>query len=166
MFMGKSDQQATHDQYRDLSYKEQGRNGEVNAFVGRGVEFKGTIIYNGTIRIDGTMEGEIQTEGCLLVGDEAVLTAKVRAGVVICKGTMTGDIVADEKVQLLSPAVLNGSVRAPLLSVEEGVVFDGTVDMRAANGQNVAHLQKRAGKGASRQAQGEGKQLVGVPDNS
>lgn len=166
MFTGKGDQQAVQDQYRDLSYKEQGKNGEVSAFVGRGVEFKGTIIYNGTIRIDGTMEGEIQTEGCLLVGDGAVLTAKVRAGVVICKGTLRGDIVAEEKVQLLSPAVLSGSVVTPLLSVEEGVVFDGKVDMSPGEGENVAHLQKRAGKGSSRQGQGEGKQLVGVPESS
>lgn len=180
MLMGKHDQQATQNQYRDLSYTEQDRDGEVNAFVGRGVEFKGRIIYHGTIRIDGTMEGEIQTEGCLLVGDGAVLTAKVRAGVVICKGTMSGDIAADEKVQLLSPAVLNGSVVTPLLSMEEGVTFNGKVDMAAPDAETVP-LQRPAGigqrrpgtdhasagqRGASRQAQSEGVELVGTPDNS
>lgn len=48
---------------------------DVSAFVGKGVEFKGTITYNGTVRIDGLLDGEIHTEGVLLVGEEAVITA-------------------------------------------------------------------------------------------
>lgn len=39
-------------------------NEEINAFVGKGVSFKGVISYNGTVRIDGTLDGEIHTEGC------------------------------------------------------------------------------------------------------
>ena len=45
---------------------------DVNAFVGKGVVFKGTITYSGTVRIDGTLDGEVHTEGVLLVGDFAL----------------------------------------------------------------------------------------------
>ena len=45
---------------------------DVSAFVGKGVEFKGTISYSGTVRIDGFLNGEIHTDGVLLIGDEAV----------------------------------------------------------------------------------------------
>ena len=72
---------------------------DVSAFVGKGVEFKGTISYNGTVRIDGSLDGEIHTDGVLLVGEEAVITAKVTAGTIVCKGKITGDVVgrgADE----------------------------------------------------------------------
>lgn len=102
---------------------------DIIAFVGKGVEFKGTISYNGTVRIDGYLEGEIHTEGTLLVGEEAVITAKVSAGTVVCKGKITGDIAAKEKVKLRAPAVINGSVKTPLLSMEEGVLFNGTLEM-------------------------------------
>src|SRR5713226_1451637 len=102
---------------------------EVIAFVGRGVEFKGVITYNGTVRIDGRLDGEIHTEGILVVGEDAVLTAQVTAGTVISRGKITGDIVASGKVRLLAPAVLNGSVKAPLLSIEEGVLFNGSLEM-------------------------------------
>ena len=105
---------------------------DVIAFVGKGVEFKGTITYNGTVRIDGILDGEIHTEGTLLIGEEAVLTAKVSAGTVISKGKITGDITAKEKVRLLSPAILNGSVKAPTLSMEEGVLFNGSIEMARA----------------------------------
>lgn len=101
----------------------------VIAFVGKGVEFKGVISYNGTVRIDGILDGEIHTDGTLLVGEEAVLTAKVSAGTVVSKGQITGDITAKEKIRLLAPAVLNGSVKTPMLSMEEGVLFNGSIEM-------------------------------------
>ncbi|MBH0191948.1 MAG: polymer-forming cytoskeletal protein [Nitrospira sp.] len=102
---------------------------DVSAFIGKGVDFKGTIIYNGTVRIDGSLEGEVQTDGVLLIGEEAVLKAKVTAGTVVCKGKITGDVTATEKIRLRAPAVLNGGVKAPMLSIEEGVLFNGTIEM-------------------------------------
>lgn len=107
-------------------------NEEINAFVGKGVSFKGVISYNGTVRIDGNLDGEIHTEGVLLVGEDAVLTAKITAGTVVCKGKITGDISAREKVKLRAPAVVNAGVKAPLLAMEEGVVFNGTLEMSQA----------------------------------
>jgi cytoskeletal protein CcmA (bactofilin family) len=103
---------------------------DVIAFVGKGVEFKGTIIYSGTVRIDGHLEGEIETDGVLVVGEEAVISAKISAGTIICQGRLTGDVMAKEKVKLLSPAVMNGSVSTPLLSMEEGVLFNGSLEMK------------------------------------
>jgi cytoskeletal protein CcmA (bactofilin family) len=102
---------------------------DVSAFIGKGVDFKGTIIYNGTVRIDGSLEGEVQTDGVLLIGEEAVLKAKVTAGTVVCKGKITGDVTATEKIRLRAPAVLDGGVKAPMLSIEEGVLFNGTIEM-------------------------------------
>ncbi|MCP9446546.1 MAG: polymer-forming cytoskeletal protein [Nitrospira sp.] len=101
----------------------------VIAFVGKGVEFKGVITYSGTVRIDGTFDGEIHADGGLVVGPEAVITAKVTAGSVVSEGTITGDVQASERVTLLSPAVMNGSLKTPLLSIEEGVRMNGTLEM-------------------------------------
>jgi cytoskeletal protein CcmA (bactofilin family) len=102
------------------------------AFVGKGVEFKGAISYSGTVRIDGVLDGEIHTDGTLLVGEEAVITAKVSAGRIICMGKITGDVVAMTNVKLMAPAVLNGGVKTPMLSIEDGVFFNGTLQMTQA----------------------------------
>jgi cytoskeletal protein CcmA (bactofilin family) len=129
---------ADHDDADQQTADENGQDGaaaqaeDVIAFVGKGVEFKGIITYNGTVRIDGQLDGEIHTDGTLLVGEDAVLTAKVSAGTVISKGRITGDISAKEKVRLLSPAILNGSVKAPTISMEEGVLFNGSIEMARA----------------------------------
>ena len=102
------------------------------AFIGKGVEFKGTISYSGTVRVDGCLDGEIHTDGTLLVGEEAVITAKVSAGTIVCMGKITGDVTAKEKIKLMAPAVLNGGVKTPLLSIEDGVLFNGTLEMTQA----------------------------------
>jgi cytoskeletal protein CcmA (bactofilin family) len=52
---------------------------------------------------------------------------------IVSKGKITGDIMAKEKVRLLSPAILNGSVKAPMLSMEEGVLFNGNIEMARAD---------------------------------
>jgi len=104
-------------------------NHDVSAFVGEGVQFKGVINYQGTVRIDGQLEGEIHTDGVLIVGQGAVIEAKVEAGTIICRGRIVGDIIAREKLQLMHPAVLNGSVKTPSLSMEENVLFNGTCEM-------------------------------------
>lgn len=100
------------------------------AFVGKDVDFKGVITYSGTIRIDGSLDGEIHTDGGLLVGPEAVLKAKVSAGTVVCQGTIHGDIQAKDQIVLRAPAVVQGSLTTPILSMEEGVVFNGTLEMK------------------------------------
>jgi cytoskeletal protein CcmA (bactofilin family) len=107
---------------------------DVVAYVGKGVTFKGEIKYDGTVKVDGTMEGEIETSGTLLVGADAVIRAQVKAGSVICRGAIKGDIIAETKVNLLASASVTGSVQTPLLSMEEGVEFNGTLQMANPRG--------------------------------
>ena len=87
----------------------------------------------------------------MLVGEDAVLTAKITAGTVVCKGKITGDISAREKVKLRAPAVVNAGVKAPLLAMEEGVVFNGTLEMSQSG------TREPQGQGATR---GQGVKLV------
>lgn len=131
---------------------------DVSAFVGKGVVFKGTITYHGTVRIDGTLEGEIHTEGVLLVGEEAVITAKVTAGTIVCKGKITGDIHVKDKMKLRTPARIDGGVTTPMLSIEEGVLFNGTLEMeqpvRTIQRETVLHPVGTAGDSPLRKVNG------------
>jgi len=124
------------------------QNHDVSAFVGEGVEFKGVISYEGTVRIDGQLEGEIHTEGTLIIGQGAVIDAKVEAGTIVCQGHIVGDIVAKEKIQLLAPAVMDGSVKTPSLSMEEGVLFNGTCKMGSRGAAEARGFKSQEGVGA------------------
>ena len=105
---------------------------EVVAFFGAGVECIGEIWYEGNVQIDGKLEGTIHTKGTLVIGDQAVVKAKIEAGTVICKGKIQGEVVARESIKLLSPGLIDGTMSAPRLSVENGGVFNGRVSMGAS----------------------------------
>jgi len=98
-------------------------------FLGKGAQFKGIIHFEGTIRIDGRLEGEIHTKGTLMVGEHAVIEGDISADVVVSGGHINGNIVASEKVQLLSAGVVTGTIKTPLLSIEEGVHLYGMCDV-------------------------------------
>jgi cytoskeletal protein CcmA (bactofilin family) len=100
-------------------------------FLGRGVDFKGVINFEGTVRIDGRLEGEIHTKGTLVVGERAVIKGCITAGILISGGKINANVTATEKVQLLKTAILVGDIRSPNFSMEDGAHFHGSCDMGA-----------------------------------
>jgi len=103
---------------------------EIAAFLSKGTSFKGVITYEGSIRIDGKVEGEIISKGALIVGESAHIQAEVSVGSIVCAGRMTGNIQASEKVHLQSSATLSGSLATPALIIDEGVSFNARCEMK------------------------------------
>jgi len=102
---------------------------EITAFLGKGTEFKGVLSFEGTIRVDGKIEGEIISKNTLIGGDSAFLQGEVTVGTIILSGKVVGNINASQKVHLLAPANIQGNIRTPKLIIEEGVSFDGKCEM-------------------------------------
>ncbi|MEK7870914.1 MAG: polymer-forming cytoskeletal protein [Nitrospirota bacterium] len=117
---------------------------EIIAFLGKGTNFKGIITYSGTIRIDGNVEGEIISQGTLVVGEDATLDAEISVGTIISSGKINGNIIAKERIHLMHPAIQNGSVTAPILIIDEGVKFNGNCEMKSSGGEDLLKTQKEA----------------------
>ena len=100
-------------------------------FLSKGVDFKGTLSFDGTIRIDGRVEGEITTSGTLIIGEQAVVQGVVSAGILITSGKVNATITATAKIQIQKPGILIGDIRTPGISIEEGAHFHGMCDMGA-----------------------------------
>lgn len=98
-------------------------------FLGKDVTFKGVVTFDGTVRIDSRLEGEIHAKGTLVVGEHAVIKGIISTTTLICNGKIKGTITASEKVQLLKSGVLIGEVHTPSFSIEEGAHFQGLCDM-------------------------------------
>lgn len=98
-------------------------------FLARGVVFRGTISLEGEVRIDGQIEGEIQSSGTLTIGEHAVITADIKADTLITSGKIKGTIIASQKITILKPGILIGDIRTPTISIEAGAVFHGQSDM-------------------------------------
>jgi cytoskeletal protein CcmA (bactofilin family) len=95
------------------------------------VDFKGVVSFDGTVRVDGRVEGEIHTTGTLIVGEHAVIEGIVSAGVLMNSGKINGTITAIERIHILKPGVLVGDIRTPVIAIEEGSHFHGMCDMGA-----------------------------------
>lgn len=101
----------------------------LNAFLGEGTSFKGTLTFEGTVRIDGKLEGEIFTKDTLVVGEGAQVSSTVHAGVVVINGTVHGNITAEKKIEIHASGKLFGNISTPSLMIEEGVIFEGSCTM-------------------------------------
>lgn len=102
---------------------------DVNAFIGKNSEFVGKLTFDGTVRIDGRVEGEIFSKGTLIIGAGASIKAKINVDVVILSGTLNGNIYAKKKVEMRAPGKLYGNITTPALAVEQGVIFEGQCKM-------------------------------------
>jgi cytoskeletal protein CcmA (bactofilin family) len=115
--------------------KERGQQAEQDSenftLLGKSADFKGVVSFDGTVRIDGRVEGEIHTTGTLIVGEHAVIEGIVSVGVLMNSGKINGTITAIEKIQILKPGVLVGDIRTPVIAIEEGSHFHGMCDMGA-----------------------------------
>lgn len=97
----------------------------INSIIGEGTRFRGDLDLKGLLRIDGDFEGNIRTEGRVLVGKGGRARCLIEAGTVVVGGIVKGDIKATTKVVLLSTCVVIGNIKSPQLLVEEGVLLHG-----------------------------------------
>ena len=93
------------------------------------VEIKGNLKFAGELLLDGKLEGEIQTDGVLNLGDTAVVNGNISAKSVTVRGKVHGNISAKEKIEIKSKAELFGDIQATKLIVEEGVTFVGKTEV-------------------------------------
>jgi len=93
------------------------------------VEIKGNIKFSGELSLDGKLEGEIHTDGVLLLGDGAVVNGNINAQSVVIRGKVHGNINAKEKIEIKSKAELFGDIRATKLVIEEGVTYVGKTEV-------------------------------------
>ncbi len=100
-------------------------------FLARGVDFKGVVTFDGTVRIDGRLEGEIHTTGTLIVGEHAIIKGLISAATVVTSGKINGTITTTDNIQMLKPGIVIGDLRTPAISIEDGAHFHGLCDMGA-----------------------------------
>jgi cytoskeletal protein CcmA (bactofilin family) len=103
--------------------------GEVTTLLGRGSEFEGKLSFEGTVRVDGKLSGEIFTDDVLIIGEGAEVSAEINVGAIVIEGTVHGNINAKRSVELHTPARVRGNISTPSLSIDKGVIFDGQCQM-------------------------------------
>jgi len=109
----------------------------MNALLEQGCSFDGKLTFEGTVQINGHFTGEIFSEGTLVVGEGALIEARVDVGSIVIKGKVQGEIVANDRIEMHHGAEVRGNITARTLVVEEGVIFDGNCQMGMGNEGNL-----------------------------
>jgi len=116
---------------------------DVQAHLGHGSRVEGKLTFEGSVRIDGQIEGEITAQDTVIIGEGAEVTAHIHANAVVVHGRVNGDITARKRIELKAPATLLGNVSTPSLVVHEGVVFEGHCTMGGTAASKTERGDKR-----------------------
>ena len=97
--------------------------------ISNGVKLEGKITSGGSIRVDGTIQGDVVSQGNVTVGEHGDVNGQINADVIAIGGKVVGSVNAKEKLVLESKANLKGDIFAKILVVEAGAKFDGKSNM-------------------------------------
>ena len=99
--------------------------GELNGFLGVGTSCSGDLVFEDSMRIDGSFRGSIRSANILSVGETADVEADIDVGVLLVSGRVVGKIKASDRVEIHPGGKVLGDIRSPNLITKQGAVFRG-----------------------------------------
>jgi cytoskeletal protein CcmA (bactofilin family) len=117
------------------------------ATIGRSLIIKGEVSGAEALYIDGRIEGKITlTDHRVTIGRNGTVQADITAREVVVMGKVTGNIECTDRVDIRSEGVVNGNVSTIRISVEDGAVLKGGIQVKSAenNRQNQPQPQAKA----------------------
>jgi len=112
---------------KSTSYE--GTRSEEATVISRGVKIEGKLSCSGNIRLDGEVQGDILSQGIVIIGENGGVNGQINADSVTIGGKVTGTIRAKDKVVLEAKANLKGDIITKTLLVEAGAIFNGNSKM-------------------------------------
>ena len=125
------------------SKKAEGVDGAVTILTA-GCHFSGKLYCRGSTRVGGTIEGEIVSEGVLIVEENAHLSANIQAEEIIIQGRVEGKLEAGVRVELAASAMFLGDIVSPVIVMKEGAQFSGRSTMNVMTNE-VGHAGLKDG---------------------
>lgn len=113
---------------------------KISTLIGGGAVFNGDLIVQDTVRIDGTINGNCNCEGTLILGPERSITGNINAQNVMISGQVKGDIISSGKLEILSSGKVKGDITARRLVIDEDAHFDGRCTM-SSDTSNQGHKE-------------------------
>ena len=102
---------------------------KLESFIGVNSVFKGDIETKGTLRVDGTMEGNVNADWVIL-GEKASSKGDIKARGIIVGGKVEGNLIAEEIVEIKVKGQVSGDISTNKFTIVEGGIFDGRSSMQ------------------------------------
>ncbi|MBI3119798.1 MAG: polymer-forming cytoskeletal protein [Candidatus Hydrogenedentes bacterium] len=103
---------------------------KVVSIIGPGTTVSGEVNSKGTIRIEGTVTGRINSDDSIVVHESGRVKADLIAGQVIISGEVLGNVFAHDRLEITTSGKVVGDITAPRISIAEGVLFEGKCTMK------------------------------------
>lgn len=104
-------------------------NVKINTIIGKGAECQGDFSANDSVRMDGTINGNVTVAGAVIIGATGLVNGNITAKSVVVGGQVLGGIEAPERVELIGTAQVFGDITTGVLVVDEKAVFQGKCNM-------------------------------------
>ena len=100
------------------------------AVIGPKIRFKGELVGEEDLLVQGTVEGTIDLKNFnLTVGEQGIIKANAKAKTIIIEGKVDGDLHGEERVVIKESSNVTGNIVADRVSLEDGAKFRGSIDM-------------------------------------
>lgn len=86
---------------------------------------RGDIETDGTLRVDGRLDGSIRRADIVVIGNGATVVGDISAREVIVGGSVQGNVTATTRIELQPSAVVTGDIDAGAIMIQEGCVVQG-----------------------------------------
>ena len=97
----------------------------INTILGHGSAITGNIKINGFVRIDGDIDGNLETDGNIIIGENARIRGNVKAKSVIVGGIVLGNIEASQSIKVLATSAVIGDIVSHKVQVEQNAIIHG-----------------------------------------
>lgn len=105
--------------------------------IGRSCTIRGDLSAEGAFRIDGTIDGSVESQASVIIGETGVVRGGVRGTDVVIAGTVQGDVSCTTgHLEILAKGRVEGDIEAKSMRIETGGVFCGTSRM-GGRGENI-----------------------------
>ncbi len=101
----------------------------VYSILAPGTKIQGDISSDTDLRLDGIMEGNIVSEGKVILGPSSAIIGNITCSNAEISGAVKGNVSAPEQLSLKSTSRIEGSITTSTLIIESGAVLNGTCAM-------------------------------------
>ena len=102
---------------------------QVISIIGPGMKVVGDCDTDGTIRVEGAVQGNIRAGKSVVVGKDGVVDGDIFTQDAVLAGTVKGVVRADSRLEVQSTCRVEGEIIASRMQLDEGAMLNGTVQM-------------------------------------
>lgn len=125
----------------------------VISIIGPGMKVVGDCDTDGTIRIDGHVEGTVRAGKAVVVGKDGHVEGTIHTQDAVVSGRIDGTLTAESRLELQATCRIEGEVFARRMQLEEGAILNGSVSMGEKPSRGTAALPSETSAGNARDAE-------------